>query len=151
MSTTTAGPDAPVTIQEVSRRSGLSEPTLRYYEKIGLIGPVDRDESSGHRRYSAADVATIEALSCLRSTGTSVQDMHAYLRHLRADDAGQLRELFERNAERVEQEIERLHVRLRYLRGKVGLWSARERGDVDAEHRALDDVASVITELGVLT
>ena len=32
-----------LTIQEVSRRSGLSEPTLRYYEEVGLVGPVDRD------------------------------------------------------------------------------------------------------------
>jgi MerR family transcriptional regulator, copper efflux regulator len=38
------------TIQDVSRRSGLSEPTLRYYEEVGLIGPIDRDASSGHRR-----------------------------------------------------------------------------------------------------
>jgi MerR family transcriptional regulator, copper efflux regulator len=30
------------TIQEVSRRSGLSEPTLRYYEEAGLVGPIDR-------------------------------------------------------------------------------------------------------------
>jgi hypothetical protein len=30
------------TIQDVSRRSGLSEPTLRYYEEVGLIGPVGR-------------------------------------------------------------------------------------------------------------
>jgi hypothetical protein len=43
------------TIQDVSRRSGLSEPTLRYYEEVGLIGPVDRDASSGHRRYSGED------------------------------------------------------------------------------------------------
>jgi DNA-binding transcriptional MerR regulator len=39
------------TIQDVSRRSGLSEPTLRYYEEVGLIGPIDRNASSGHRRY----------------------------------------------------------------------------------------------------
>jgi hypothetical protein len=32
-----------LTIQETSRRTGLSEPTLRYYEEVGLIGPVDRD------------------------------------------------------------------------------------------------------------
>jgi DNA-binding transcriptional MerR regulator len=38
-----------LTIQDVSRRSGLSEPTLRYYEQVGLIGPVERDESSGYR------------------------------------------------------------------------------------------------------
>ncbi|MFI2302080.1 hypothetical protein ACH5AL_25020 [Actinacidiphila glaucinigra] len=29
----------PVSIQEVSRRSGLSKPTPRYCEKIDLIGP----------------------------------------------------------------------------------------------------------------
>jgi MerR family transcriptional regulator, copper efflux regulator len=42
---------AAMTIRDVSRRSGLSEPTLRYYEEIGLIGPIARDESSGHRRH----------------------------------------------------------------------------------------------------
>jgi len=40
-----------LTIQQVSRRSGLSEPTLRYYEEVGLIGPVGRDARSGHRCY----------------------------------------------------------------------------------------------------
>jgi len=39
-----------LTIQEVSSLSGLSEPILRYYERIGLFNAVDRDESSGHRR-----------------------------------------------------------------------------------------------------
>ncbi|WP_182875382.1 MerR family DNA-binding transcriptional regulator [Microbispora sp. H10670] len=42
------------TIQDVSRHSGLSEPTLRYYEEAGLVGPIGRDESSGHRRYQDA-------------------------------------------------------------------------------------------------
>lgn len=42
---------AELTIQEMARRSGFTEPTLRYYEKAGLLGPVARDESSGHRRY----------------------------------------------------------------------------------------------------
>jgi MerR family copper efflux transcriptional regulator len=54
------------TIQDVSRRSGLSEPTLRYYEQVGLVGPIDRDEHSGHRRYRAEDLHTLEALACLR-------------------------------------------------------------------------------------
>lgn len=47
---------AALTIWDVSRRSGLSEPTLRYYEQVGLIGPIERDESSGHRRYREDDV-----------------------------------------------------------------------------------------------
>jgi MerR family transcriptional regulator, copper efflux regulator len=48
-----------LTIQDVSRRSGLSEPTLRYYEEVGLIGPIDRDASSGHRRYRNEDLDTL--------------------------------------------------------------------------------------------
>src|SRR6266702_1789706 len=38
---------AVLTIRDVSRRSGLNEPTLRYYEEIGLIGPIARHEGSG--------------------------------------------------------------------------------------------------------
>ena len=55
-----------MTIQDVSRRSGLSEPTLRYYEEVGLIGPIGRDASSGHRRYRDQDLDTLQALACLR-------------------------------------------------------------------------------------
>jgi DNA-binding transcriptional MerR regulator len=141
------GDTSHLTIQEVSRLSGLSEPTLRYYEKIGLISAVERDESSGHRRYGPAVVETIEALSCLRSTGMSVQDMRAYLQHLDTRDAAQLRELFQRNAERLAEEIERMRVRLRYLQLKADLWSARERGDAEAECRAITDIMPVISDM----
>jgi len=63
------------TIQDVSRRSGLSEPTLRYYEEVGLIGPIDRDGSSGHRRYSSEDVDALQMLACLRAMGMGIEDM----------------------------------------------------------------------------
>jgi DNA-binding transcriptional MerR regulator len=143
-----------LTIQEVSRRSGLSEPTLRYYEKIGLIERVERDESSGHRRYGAAVVNRIEALACLRATGMSVQDMRDYLRHLdeaahgrSASAAAEMNALFERNVERIDAEIERLLVRRNYLRLKADIWAARRDGDQDAERRALDAVIEVMDVL----
>lgn len=143
-----------LTIQEVSRRSGLSEPTLRYYEKIGLIESVERDESSGHRRYGAAVVNRIEALACLRATGMSVRDMRDYLRHLdeaaRGRDtaaAAEMSELFERNVERIDAEIERLLVRRNYLRLKADIWAARRDGDQDAERRALGAVIEVMDML----
>ena len=62
-----------LTIQDVSRRSGLSEPTLRYYEEIGLIGPVDRDASSGHRRYRTEDLDVLQALACMRALGVGMR------------------------------------------------------------------------------
>ncbi|MGA5125591.1 MerR family transcriptional regulator [Streptomyces pseudogriseolus] len=141
--TTTDGDTASVSIQDMSKISGLSEATLRYYEKIGLIGPVPRDESSGHRRYGGHAVERIEALGCLRATGMSVQDMRDYLRFLDGggDNATRMRELFEHNVSRIQEEIERMHVRLRYLELKARLWSARERGDAEGENRIVPEVA----------
>jgi len=138
-----------LSIQEVSRRSGLSEPTLRYYEKIGLIEAVPRDASSGHRRYSDGTCQTIEALACLRAAGMSIEDMRNYLRYLGdgAPAAARQRALFERHASRVGAEIARLRVQQRYLELKVALWSARERDDQAAESRAVGDIVGMSTEL----
>lgn len=66
-----------LTIQDIARITGLSKDTLRYYEKIGLIEPVER-AANGHRRYSQEDVTWIEFLKRLRATGMSIQKMQQY-------------------------------------------------------------------------
>jgi MerR family copper efflux transcriptional regulator len=127
-----------LTIQDVSRRSGLSEPTLRYYEEIGLIGPIDRDPSSRHRRYREGDLDTVQALACLRTMGVGIEDMRTYqANRLRGHEAaGEQRDLLLRHADRIEVEIETLRTHLDYLRAKAALWDARDRGDTDAEMEA---------------
>ncbi|MEU2282501.1 MerR family transcriptional regulator [Streptomyces sp. NPDC013178] len=139
----------PVSIQDMSKISGLSEATLRYYERIGLIAPVPRDVSSGHRRYSGPAVEMIEALSCLRATGMSVRDMRSYLLLMDEgdDSAPRMRRLFEDNVKRIDQEIERMTIRRRYLTLKADLWAARERGDAQAERRAVEELESVRGQL----
>jgi MerR family copper efflux transcriptional regulator len=129
---------AALTIQDVSQRSGLSEPTLRYYEQIGLIGPVARDPRSRHRRYRDADLDHLQALACLRAMGVGINDMRTYQanrQHGHARAAEQ-RDLLLRHAERVEAEIETLRVHLDYLRAKAALWDARHRADPGAEDEA---------------
>lgn len=126
------------TIQDVSRRTRLSEPTLRYYEEVGLIGPVDRDASSGHRRYGSDDLDTLQILACLRAMGMGIEDMRTYQanRARGRAAAAEQRDLLLRHAERVEAEIQTLHTHLDYLREKAAVWDARDRGDADAEARA---------------
>jgi MerR family copper efflux transcriptional regulator len=127
-----------LTIQDVSRRSGLSEPTLRYYEEVGLIGPIERDPSSRHRRYRERDVDTLQALACLRAMGVGIEDMRTYQanRAVGHAAAGEQRELLLLHAERIETDIETLHVHLEYLRKKAALWDARDQGDAVAEAEA---------------
>jgi MerR family copper efflux transcriptional regulator len=127
-----------LTIQQVARRSGLSEPTLRYYEEIGLIGPVDRDASSNHRRYQPEDLEVLQALSCMRALGVGIEDMRVYQanRARGRAAAGEQRDLLLRHAKRIETEIAAQYARLDYLRAKAGLWDARARGDAAAEAEA---------------
>ncbi|HVU10850.1 MAG TPA: MerR family transcriptional regulator [Phototrophicaceae bacterium] len=66
-----------LTIQQVSEITGLSVHTLRYYERIGLIYPIDRAQNT-HRRYSSDDLGWIDFLLKLRATGMSIQDMQRY-------------------------------------------------------------------------
>jgi len=136
-------------IQDVSRRSGLSEPTLRYYEDVGLIGPIDRDPSSRHRRYREEDLETLQALACLRAMGVGIEDMRAYqANRLRGHEAaGEQRDLLSRHAERIEAEIETLGTHLDYLRAKAALWDARHRGDGEAETEANLQVQEMLPRL----
>ena len=138
-----------MTIQATSQRSGLSEPTLRYYEEVGLIGPIARDPSSGHRRYGERDLDTLQALACLRAMGVGIEDMRTYQanRELGNLAAGEKRELLLKHAVRVEQQIETLRVHLEYLRAKAGLWDARDRGDAAAESAADATVHAILPRL----
>lgn len=55
-------------INGVSEKLGVSQDTLRYYERIGLIQPVQRSQS-GIRDYGDADLQRIEFIKCMRSAG----------------------------------------------------------------------------------
>jgi DNA-binding transcriptional MerR regulator len=139
------------TIQDVSRQSGLSEPTLRYYEQVGLVGPIDRDENSGHRRYHTEDLHTLEALACLRAVGVGIEDMRTYQANLarREESAAEQRDLLLRHAERIEAEIVAQHARLGYLREKAAVWDARDRGDAAAEAEAMKRSRAAAGRLGI--
>lgn len=138
-----------LTLQDVSRQSGLSAPTLRYYEEVGLIGPVARDPQSGHRRYRQSDLDALQALACLRAMGVGIDDMRTYQanRSRGRSAAGEQRDLLLRHAERVEQQLETLQVHLEYLRSKASLWDARDRADARAEAKAKRSVDAVLPRL----
>ncbi len=131
------------TLQEVVQRSGLSEHTLRYYERIGLLDRVDRDRSSGHRRYTAEDVQNIETLACLRTTGMSIEDMRTYFALLKDGKAAadQQLALFEAQRKALEQELAQKQEHLRYLEQKVAFWKAVQSGD-DAKVREISEITA---------
>jgi MerR family transcriptional regulator, aldehyde-responsive regulator len=65
-------------IAEVSEKHGISSDTLRYYERIGLIPPVNRN-GGGIRDYSELDLRRVEFVKCMRSAGLPVEVLIEYI------------------------------------------------------------------------
>ena len=66
-----------MTITEVSGRFDLSQDTLRYYERIGLIPQVNRTKS-GIRNYTEKSCSWIELAKCMRLAGVPIETLIEY-------------------------------------------------------------------------
>jgi DNA-binding transcriptional MerR regulator len=109
-----------LTIREMAERSGFSGHTLRYYERIGLIRHVAR-HAGGQRRYAVADVAWLEFLRRLRSTGMPIRQMKRFadLRYLGDATVTPRREMLEAQASAVAKRIAVLSECQRVLTDKI--------------------------------
>ena len=67
-----------MTIKEASQVTGVSADTLRYYERIGLIPPVPRNES-GIRNYDEASIGWINFIKCMRGAGLPIEALIEYV------------------------------------------------------------------------
>lgn len=63
-----------MTIKEVSEVYGLSQETLRYYERIGIIPAVTRT-SSGIRNYSPSDLQWVELAADMKRMALPIEVM----------------------------------------------------------------------------
>ncbi|MBK8618812.1 MAG: MerR family transcriptional regulator [Anaerolineales bacterium] len=72
-------------IAEVSTQHGISTDTLRYYERIGLIPPVNRSES-GIRDYNELDIRWVEFVKCMRRAGLPVEVLIEYIELVQQGD-----------------------------------------------------------------
>lgn len=120
-----------LTIQQVAEATGLSVFTLRYYERVGLIHPIDRAENS-HRRYTEDDVGWIDFLMKLRATGMSIQEMQVYaeLQRQGDDTLPERVEMLKTLRGRVESHLADLHRNLELVCWKIDVYE-----EIIAENR----------------
>ncbi len=73
-------------IAEVSEIFGLSVDTLRYYERVGLIPPVHRNEG-GIRDYAELDLRRVDFIKCMRGAGLPVEVLIEYMSLVQQGDS----------------------------------------------------------------
>lgn len=115
-----------MTISEVSKKYGLSADTLRYYEKAGLIPPVNRKEN-GIRDYTETDCGWVEFIKCMREAGLSIEVLTQYIAlYAKGNRTLQKRKnllVTERN--RLKQRIEQMQKTLKRLDYKISVYEQR--------------------------
>lgn len=67
-----------MTIAEVSEKYDISQDTLRYYERIGLIPHVNRNKS-GIRDFTEDNCRWVEFAKCMRSAGLPIEALIEYV------------------------------------------------------------------------
>lgn len=75
-----------MTIKEVAEKYGISQDTLRYYERINIIPDVKRT-SSGIRNYQEEDLKWVELAVCMRSAGLPIESLIEYQRLFQEGDS----------------------------------------------------------------
>jgi DNA-binding transcriptional MerR regulator len=85
-------------IGQLARMAGVSDRTLRHYDKIGLLNPAAVDRVTGYRWYGAAELTRLERIRGLRRLGLSLRQIadlvdapDAQLRQALAETVGVLR------------------------------------------------------------
>jgi DNA-binding transcriptional MerR regulator len=114
---------ASMTISEAAQASGLTAHTLRYYERAGLLDPVDRG-ASGHRRYDEADLGRIAFLTKLRATGMPIRRVREYAELLRAGDGNERERLalLEAHRDAVRRRIAEMEGHLELIDYKIDIY-----------------------------
>jgi len=128
-----------MTIKEVAQQFSISQDTLRYYERVGMIPPVTRT-ASGIRNYQESDLQWVELAICMRSAGLPVEAMIEYVRLCQEGDSTiparlqllvEQREVLNEQKKQIEGTLERLNFKIsRYKRAvETGILSWEREED----------------------
>ncbi|MBO5488991.1 MAG: MerR family transcriptional regulator [Eubacterium sp.] len=113
------------TIREMSQRFDVPSSTLRYYEDLGILPVVERDEKK-QRIYTDEHVDRLYAISCFKRTGLPMAKIHDFFEY--AEDLNKnidkvciMMSEHEQNIisqmEKMQQDLEHIQQKVRFYNG----------------------------------
>jgi DNA-binding transcriptional MerR regulator len=115
-----------LTVAEAAGEAGVSAHTLRYYERAGLLPPVERN-GSGHRRFTPADIDWVVMITRLRATGMPIRRIREYAELVWEGDGNERERLaiMEAHREHVIRQLAEIERNLELIDYKIGLYRDR--------------------------
>lgn len=137
------------TIGQVSQMTALPVSTLRYYDKEGLFPEMER--TSGIRQFTDREVSALKVIECLKKSGLEIREIKQFMQWCAQGEATypERLELFRRQRESIEEEMERLRRAKALIEYKCWFYETAMREGGEARIRALlpDRLPAGIQEL----
>lgn len=122
-------------IKEMSKKYQISEYTLRYYEKEGLLKGVERD-NSGYRIYTKENIEQLENIQCLQKAGLTLKEIKSFLYEFEQKDFKEREKFFLLQKENLEQKLLEIQKALDWTEYKI--WYYQHIQDFQLENKATD-------------
>jgi DNA-binding transcriptional MerR regulator len=105
-------------IAEISKRTGLSYDTIRYYEKIGLLPPVKRKEN-GQKEYEKLHLDRSIFITQLKRTHMPLKEIERYLTLASAQKYESCYSVLNEHKLNIESQMAEMHATLEMVNYKL--------------------------------
>ena len=111
-------------IREIGQIFDVPSSTLRYYEELGILPEVKRDEHK-QRVYTDEYIDRLQAITCFKRTGlpmSKIHDFFEYAENLR-DNIDKVVDMMENHEKYIVDQMEKMQQDLDHIRQKVRFYN----------------------------
>ena len=111
-------------IREIGQIFDVPSSTLRYYEELGILPEVKRDEHK-QRVYTDEHIDRLQAITCFKRTGlpmSKIHDFFGYAENLR-DNIDKVVDMMENHEKYIVDQMEKMQQDLDHIRQKVRFYN----------------------------
>jgi len=95
-----------LTIGKMAKINGISEQTLRLYDRMGLVEPCETNDETGYRYYNIKQCAQLDMIQYMKALGMNLAEIK---QRFDENDINKMRAVLERQKHNIEKQIEEMH------------------------------------------
>lgn len=123
------------TIRQVAEKMGVTVPTLRYYDKEGLMPFIDK-KPDGTRVFKDEDFKGLEIITCMKNSGMPIKDIKKYMDLCQEGDSTlqERLEIFFERKEAVQEQLDELNKVMELIKHKIWYYETAIEAGTEAVH-----------------
>ena len=137
-------------IGEISKKTGLSISTLRYYDKHGLLQNIDRS-NGGIRKFDDKDLEALRIIICLKTSGMKISEIKQFMDWCSKGDTtiDKRLNMFYQQEKNINKQIDILNKSLKLIKFKQWYYETakKDRTEKNVKGMNLDDYPNNIRKL----